>query len=212
MKDAQKFAEIHEIANAYGTYEELAKDPNVEVVYIGTIHPYHLPVAKMMLNNGKHVLVEKPLTLNYKGSSELLQLAKEKGLFCMEALCSRFVPSYQFLMQQLKNGVIGDVYHVNVTFGLQLSNIDRVMKKSLGGGTLLDIGIYAINIVEMVYGGQMPLNIQSVGHLNSDGCDQSVSVSMLFNNGKTASIATHSLVQLPCEASIIGTKGTIKVI
>jgi dihydrodiol dehydrogenase / D-xylose 1-dehydrogenase (NADP) len=164
-----------------------------------------------MLENGKNVLIEKPLTLNLKCSQELINLAKKKNLFLMEAVWSRFLPSYEFVMETIKNGVIGDVYHVSADFGVPMTGIERFSKKELGGGSILDIGIYAINIVEMAFGGETPTQIKAIGHLNEDGVDESVSAALKFKNGKTASISTHSKVKLPCEAQIVGTKGILKV-
>jgi len=211
LSSAQDFARLHGIPQAYGTYEELAKDKNIEVVYIGAIHPIHLSVTKLMLENGKHVLVEKPLTLNLKCSQELISLAKKKNLFLMEAVWSRFLPSYEFMMETIRNGVIGDVYHVGANFGMPFSGIERVTKKELGGGTLLDIGIYTINIVEMAFGGEKPTDIKAIGHLNENGVDESVSAAFQFSNGRTATISTHSKVKFPCEAHIVGTKGILKL-
>ncbi|CAG2178837.1 unnamed protein product, partial [Oppiella nova] len=109
LKSAQDFANLFNIPKAYGSYEELAKDKDVEVVYIGTVNSQHLSAAKLMLQNGKHILMEKPLDMNTKQNEELFALAKSKKLFVMEALLSRFLPSYEFIMDQLKQGVIGDV-------------------------------------------------------------------------------------------------------
>jgi len=164
-----------------------------------------------MLENGKNVLVEKPLTLNLKCTQELINLAKKKNLFLMEALWSRFLPSYEFVMETIKNGVIGDIYHVSANFGTPMSEVERMSKKELGGGTILDIGIYAINIVEMVFDGETPTQIKAIGHLNENGVDESVSAAFQFKNGRTATISTHSKVKLPCEAHIVGTKGILKV-
>jgi len=130
----------------------------------------------------------------------------------MEAIWSRFLPSYEFVFDQIKKGVIGHIYHVNASLGFNIENVERVAKKALGGGTILDLGVYVINIVEQVYNGEMPEKINAVGHLNNDGVDLSVSAALKFKNGRTATIATHSQVQLLNEAHIVGTKGIIKVL
>ncbi|XP_054153385.1 trans-1,2-dihydrobenzene-1,2-diol dehydrogenase-like [Oppia nitens] len=211
LQSAQQFAQLHGIPKAYGTYNELANDPDVQVVYIGTIHPHHLSTAKRVLARGKHVLVEKPMTLNSKGTDELIASARRSGLFLMEALWSRFLPSYEFVMKTISDGVIGDVQYVNVTFGMPIAEVDRVAKRVLGGGTILDIGIYAINIIEMVYNGEAPEEIRAVGHLNADGVDESVVAALKYSGGRTASISTSSRVKLPCEAVIVGTKGVLRL-
>jgi|SRR5882724_309443 len=130
----------------------------------------------------------------------------------MEALWSRFLPSYQFVFDQIHKGVIGDVYHVNASLGAVIANVDRLAKKELGGGTVLDLGVYTINIVEQVFNGETPEKIKAVGHLNKNGVDFDSSVALQFKGEKTATISTHSLVQLPNEAIIVGSKGIIRVI
>lgn len=124
---AEEFAKQFGIQNAYGSYEELAKDPDVEVVYVGSLNPYHMEVAISMLENNKHVLVEKPLCMNEKQAQELISLAEKKKLFLMEAIWSRFFPSYQYLQNQINNGILGDIEKVEVSFGFRgLDRVDRL--------------------------------------------------------------------------------------
>lgn len=116
-KRAKKFAKRFEIPKAYGSYIELAKDANVEVVYIGVLNPQHLEVAMMMLEHGKHVLCEKPLCMNEKQSRQLIEYAKQKKLFLMEAIWSRCFPSYQYVRQSIREGALGDIVSVDVQLG-----------------------------------------------------------------------------------------------
>jgi len=129
----------------------------------------------------------------------------------MEAVWSRFLPSYEFAFDQIKKGVIGDIYHVDASLGYQVENVERVAKKALGGGTILDLGVYTINIVEQVFNGEMPEKITAIGNLNAKGIDLNVSADLKFKNGRTTTISTHSVLSLPNEAQIIVTKGIIKV-
>lgn len=145
---AKTFAELHKIPKAYGSYEELAKDPNVgrlflckfysfliisfflqfkDVIYVGVIHPLHYDVSILMLNHEKHVLCEKPLCLNEKQVRKLINYAKEKKRFLMEAVWSRFLPSYQYLKEQIQNNVLGEIEEVDVQFGFDLLKVDRIM-------------------------------------------------------------------------------------
>lgn len=125
---AKEFAKKFDIPNAYGSYLELAQDENVEVAYIGTINPQHLEIAKLMLDHGKHVLLEKPLTMNEKQAQDLLSYATEKKLFLMEALWSRFLPSFQYVRKQVESGVLGEISSVEAELGLEgLQHIDRIM-------------------------------------------------------------------------------------
>ena len=117
LEDAQKFAEKHGIEKAYGDYSGLANDPDIDVVYVGSIHPQHLALAKQFLQAGKHVLCEKPLCMNVRETVELVELARSKKLFLMEAIWSRCIPSYQALRQELAAGTVGDVKQIICTIG-----------------------------------------------------------------------------------------------
>ncbi|KAI1294784.1 Trans-1,2-dihydrobenzene-1,2-diol dehydrogenase [Halotydeus destructor] len=210
LASAQAFGQLHQIPAAYGSYLELAQDASVQVVYIGSINTQHLALAQLMLQHGKHVLVEKPLTLNLKQTEQLLEYAAEKQLFLMEALWSRFLPSTLFAMDQLHvKKAIGDVTHIAVTCGFNLTSVDRVSKKKLGGSATLDIGVYCINAILMAVRDEKPSEIKALGFLNDDGVDSTVSAVLKFANGVTASLTTHAKVNLPNEAVITGTEGTL---
>ena len=211
LESGKKFAQLHNIPKAYDSYEELAKDTNVQVVYIGSINPEHLRLGKMMLENGKHLLVEKPLTMSFMSTSQLTGMAKAKNLFLMEALWSRFLPSYRFVTDQLEKGVIGEVFAVNSSFGIPIAEVDRVGKRDLGGGVIYDIGVYALNAILIAFNDEKPLQVKAVGHLNAEKVDESVSASFTFSNGRIGSLAIHSRLKLPCETIISGTKGFIKL-
>lgn len=126
LNRAKEFATLHEIENYYDSYTDLGNDPNVEVVYIGLMNPQHFPVAMQMLEHGKHVLCEKPLCMNEKEVRELVTFAKEKKLFLMEALKSRFYPSYLYMRDQIVNGRLGVIQEIHVTMGYPMTHIDRV--------------------------------------------------------------------------------------
>ncbi|XP_076243309.1 trans-1,2-dihydrobenzene-1,2-diol dehydrogenase isoform X2 [Calliopsis andreniformis] len=211
LSRAHKFADLHEIKKAYDSYAKLAEDEDVDVVYIGTLNPQHLEVAKLMLNHGKHVLCEKPLTMNTKQTTELINLAKDKKLFLMEAIWSRCFPIYETIKKEIESGNIGDVYQVIAPFGFKLADVERLNSKSLGGGTVLDLGVYALQFAIWVFGSEAPHTITASGCLNANGVDQSVSVSLQYKGNRTATIITHALVELPNDAFVIGTKGIIKV-
>lgn len=125
LAKAQEFAKLHKIPTAHEGYEALANDANVEIVYIGSLHPDHLAHATLLLENGKHVLCEKPLTMNEKDSKKLFALAKEKKRFLMEGIWSRFYPSYQYLKKQIDDGVLGEIQQIDVEFGFDLKHNAR---------------------------------------------------------------------------------------
>lgn len=117
LSRAVEFAERFKIPKAYSSYSELARDPDIEVVYIGTVNPLHYEVALLMLEHGKHVLLEKPMCMNEKQVSRLVTYAKQKNLFLMEAIWSRSFPSYQYIRQQIRSGKLGEIVSVDVEFG-----------------------------------------------------------------------------------------------
>ncbi|CAG7826362.1 unnamed protein product [Allacma fusca] len=210
LESAKEFAKTHKIQNAYGTYEELVQDPNVDVVYVGTIHPHHLTSAKLALDNGKPVLCEKPLCMNVKQTKELLEYAQGKKLFLMEAIWSRFFPAYKRLKEELDKGTIGDVLQVIVSFGVKIEDVDRLRLKELGGGTVLDLGVYCVQFASLVFG-ERPQKIIAGGFLNEHGVDLSTSSTLIFSGGRTATLVTNARVELPSEAIAVGTKGTLKL-
>jgi len=207
LEDAKEFAAKHGIEKAYSDYEDLAKDADIDVVYIGSINTVHLAMAKMYINAGKAVLCEKPLCMNVKETQELVALARSKKVFLMEAVWSRCLPAYKALREELAAGTIGDVKQVIASFG-EVIDVPRMHKKDLGGGTILDLGIYTIQVAQMVFGGETPTVVAS-GHMGDDGVDESTSTTLIYKNGRTATLITHSKVKLPNEAIVVGTKGTL---
>lgn len=130
----------------------------------------------------------------------------------MEALWSRFLPAYRFIVEQLRLGTIGQVYSVDASFGFaNLADVNRLSQKALGGGTILDLGIYTVNLIQLAFNNETPEKIVAVGQVNEDGVDLSVSAALSYSKGRSATLRTHSIVGLTNEATIIGTKGTIKV-
>lgn len=211
LSRAQEFSKIHNIKKSYGSYEELAKDTDIDIVYVGMLNPQHLEVSKLMLNNGKNVLCEKPLTMNAKETKELLEIAKEKNLFLMEAIWSRHFPIYDVVKKEIKSGSIGDVVQIIASFGFRMPNVERLNVKAQGGGTILDLGVYTLQFASFIFDGEKPMSIKADGFLNDDGVDISMSAILKYNNNRTAILSTHSLANLPNEAVIIGTNGIIKI-
>lgn len=123
---ADKFAQLHGIAESYEGYEHLAHNSNINVVYVGNLNPDHYEVARLMLENGKHVLCEKPLCMNTAEVKALTSFATEKKLFLMEGIWSRFFPSYQYLRKQIRDGALGEVQEIDVAFGFPIARIARL--------------------------------------------------------------------------------------
>ncbi|XP_055296396.1 trans-1,2-dihydrobenzene-1,2-diol dehydrogenase-like [Sitodiplosis mosellana] len=209
---AEDFAKRFDIPKAYGSYKELAQDPDVEVVYVGTLNPQHLEVGLLMLEHGKHVLVEKPLCLNEKQAQQLITYAEQKKLFLMEAIWSRFFPSYQYVRNQIKNGMLGDITMVEADIGSEgLDKVARIAKKDLGGGTVVDLGVYLIQFCQWVYE-QAPKSINARGTLNEEGVDLEMFAEMTYGDNKMAKIKSSGLTKLSRNARIVGTKGQITLL
>ncbi|XP_055547453.1 trans-1,2-dihydrobenzene-1,2-diol dehydrogenase-like [Wyeomyia smithii] len=208
LEDAEKFAKKHDIEKFYEGYDALGKDPTVDVVYIGAIVIKHFELGKMMLDYGKHVLCEKPLCVNEGQAKQLLNHAKEKKLFFMEAIWSRFFPAYIHLKKRIDSGELGDITEVEAEFGYPLAGIERCKLNALGGGTILDLGVYTIQVSLWVFR-DYPVKITAKGQLNDDGVDVAMEATLDFPKGGVARIKTSALGLLNNKAVIRGTKGTI---
>jgi len=215
IKAAEEFCETFGIPKAVEGYDKLAELQDVDVIYVGVINNHHLEIVKTALNAGKAVLCEKSLGMNVKETEEMIQMAKDKGLFLMEALWSRFTPAYVKVRELLESSCIGDVRAVDSSFGEAIENAEetRICKKSLGGGTILDLGIYCINLTTWVFGDDIqPDTVVALGHLfEGEGTDESVTAMMKFPGKKVASFSTHALCQWPNKGQIMGTKGRIEL-
>ncbi|EDW11523.1 trans-1,2-dihydrobenzene-1,2-diol dehydrogenase isoform X2 [Drosophila mojavensis] len=208
---AAEFAKKHGIPTALGSYEELAKSKDVDVVYIGVLNPQHYEVSLLMLNHGKHVLCEKPLAMNRKQVEGILASAKANKRFFMEAVWSRFFPSYQHVRQLIDTGALGEIKDVQVNFGFPLANVDRLQKRELGGGVVYDLGIYTIQVSQWAFQ-EPPQKIESTGHTNAEGIDDDVSATLTYSGGRTARMRISSRDKLDNKAIIKGTKGQVTLI
>uniref|UniRef100_A0A1B6DG04 Trans-1,2-dihydrobenzene-1,2-diol dehydrogenase n=1 Tax=Clastoptera arizonana TaxID=38151 RepID=A0A1B6DG04_9HEMI len=206
---AQKFADEHNIPIACGSYELLAINPTIEIVYVSSLNPQHFENTKLFLEHGKAVLCEKPLCLNFSQAEELIMLAKKKNLFLMEGLWSRSFPVYKELVEHLKKGTIGKVLFVEAQMGRKL-DVERLKLKQLGGGTVLDLGVYVLQLAVLVFGHKY-ISVQALGHLNEEGVDDSMSCIITYPEHGIAVLSTHTKAELPNSAFIVGTLGTIKV-
>ncbi len=151
---AHAFGDRFDIPNRHGSYEDLMTDPTVEVVYVATPHSQHEAVVLMALEAGKHVLCEKPFALNATQAARMVEAARARGLFAMEALWSRFLPAYRVVADLLRNGRIGEPLVVEADFGFRVPLMPehRLFDLAQGGGALLDLGIYPLQLCSMVLG------------------------------------------------------------
>ncbi|XP_037041682.1 trans-1,2-dihydrobenzene-1,2-diol dehydrogenase-like [Bradysia coprophila] len=211
LNRSKEFAQRFGIPKAYGSYVELAKDPNVEVVHIGMYNIHHMEVALLMLEHGKHVLVEKPMGMNGKQVQKIFSYAKQKNLFAMEGIWSRSFPCYEYIRKQIDGGKLGDIVSVQVDFGAEgLKNEERFIKKSLGGGSVLEVGVYPIQFAQFIFRSE-PKSIKANGTLNADGIDLDMYAELSYGGNKVAKISATGIASPINTATIIGTKGTMTI-
>lgn len=209
---AEAFAAKYGVPKAYGSCEELAGDPEVEIVYIGTLHPIHKENALTLLRAGKSILCEKPFTINAAEAREIAALAREKGLFAMEAMWTRYLPVVRQAREWLRGGAIGEAKLLKAEFGFDAgwNPEGRLLNREMGGGTLLDAGIYPVSFASMVFG-RRPSRIQSTARIGETGVDEQFSLLFDYEGGAVASLHGSVLLGMNNDAWIYGTKGKIHI-
>lgn len=210
INKAKAFADEFNADYAFGSYNQLVKCDDVDIVYIATPHPMHFEDTMMALENGKAVLCEKPFTLNASQASGLIQYARDKKLFLMEAMWTRFIPATIKIKQLMSDNAIGQVKVFSADFGVnfKFDPLHRAFNPNLGGGALLDLGVYPISFASMVFACQ-PKKIASVVDIGSTGVDFNSSISFSYSDGAVASIHCGLTANTPRHANICGTKGRI---
>ena len=213
MEKAEAFRTKYNIARAYDSYEAMMRDPDVDAVYIATPNNMHYGNCVMCLEAGKHVLCEKPFTVDRKEAERLFALAEEKGLFIMEAFWIRFLPALQKMKELIETGVIGDVIWARSDYGFVAKGArkDRKFDSSLAGGALLDIGIYNLGFMRMVMGDIQPESFDSHYHINEYGTDDFSTILLRYPGGKSAVVTTSIGINMTRYAVVYGTKGSISL-
>ena len=208
---ADAFALAHGFARAHGSWAELAADPEVDVVYVATPHAFHLPAALQCLAGGKAVLCEKPMTLDLAGSQRLVREARSRQLFLMEAMWMRCNPAIRKLVDLIADDAIGEVTAVHADFGLQgpFAAEHRLRDPALGGGALLDLGVYPINLAHLVLGS--PATVVSWGHLTPEGVDDNTGLVLGYESGAVAVLSCGLNGETRNAATITGTRGRIEL-
>ena len=219
LTKAEKFAKDYGFGRAYGSYEELAKDPAVDLIYIATPHSEHYNNILLCLEHGKNLLVEKAFTANALMASEVIALAEEKGVFLSEAMWTRFLPAVQMVKDLILAGKIGKVESVEADFSMPLSHIDRLRKPELAGGALLDLGIYSLTFADIfltddeIAGAENHI-VQTKTHCVKfdTGVDATDWIDLIYANGQVAHLKTSMVAPLKNEGVIYGTDGFIRVL
>ncbi|MCB2154807.1 Gfo/Idh/MocA family oxidoreductase [bacterium] len=213
MESANRFGEKFNVPNRHVGTEALAADPDVDVVYIGTPHSMHKSDTLTCLNGGKAVLCEKPFAMNVAEAEEMIESAKSKGLFLMEAMWMYFFPMMRRVREIIASGTIGEVLQVqsNFCFRAERNPEGRLFSPALGGGALLDLGIYNVALGRMVFD-RDPESIVSAAHIGPTGVDEHSSIIMTYDNGGMATGTQSISITADAGASIYGTKGSIKIL
>ena len=208
---AEAFAGQYRIATAHASYEALVADPEVDVVYVATPHPYHAPNALLALNAGKHVLLEKPFAMNAAEAEAVVALAEASGLVVLEAMWTRFLPHMQRIRDIIAAGALGEVRTVIADHGQRLSAdpAHRINDPALGGGALLDLGIYPVSFAYDVFGA--PTRVLASASMTETGVDRQNALVFEFAGGRQAILQSALDARGPTTASVIGTLGRIEI-
>lgn len=206
-----KFGDRFKIPNQHIGYESLVNDPQVEVVYISSPHALHYEHAALALQAGKPVLCEKPFTLNSAQARALVGLAREKNVFLMEGMWTRFFPLMQVLRELLADQVLGEIQMLAADLGIRRSieSRERLFRPDLGGGALLDVGVYPVSLASSIFG--EPDRVASLAHFGEHGVDERAGIVFGYSSGAIASLYMAIRTETPKEAVILGSTGAIRI-
>lgn len=211
IKKAKDFASSYKAEKYYSSYEDLAKDRLVDIVYIATPHPFHFEQTMLCLNHGKPVLCEKPLAMSYRQASEMIGTSQREKVFLMEGMWSRFFPAIHKAYDLVMSGEIGKIISLKADFGFSAPvNLEsRIYKLALGGGAQLDVGVYPMFLALLFMG--KPDEIKATSQLASSGADATTRASFHYAGGAVAHILSSIVTDSPKEAVILGTQGSIVI-
>ena len=210
LERAQTFAEEFGFDRAYGSYDELLADPDVELVYIAIPHSHHCEWTINALNAGKHVLCEKPLAVNEEQSRQMTELAEEKGLLLAEAMWTRYMPSRQIISDLINSGIIGEIMSITANLGYKIDMNERIVRPELAGGSLLDLTVYPLNFASMILGDGFD-SIDAVCSMTETGVDAQNNVTIRYPDGKFAALYTTIYTLTDRRGMIYGRNGMIEV-
>lgn len=203
---ADIFAEKYGCKKAYGSYEELAADSKVDLIYVATPHSEHYENVKLCILNERPVLCEKAFTANAGQARELITLAREKNVFLAEAMWTRYMPMLATIREALGSGIIGEMKTLTANLGYLIGQVPRLREPSLAGGALLDVGVYTLNFAAMIFGDKVD-RIESSCTYTDTGVDEQNSITLHYADNKMA-VLNSSMISLSDRKGIIyGTKG-----
>jgi len=210
-QSAEDFGVALGIPRRYGSYEEIAADPDIDIMYIATPHPFHKNNTLLSLQAGKAVLCEKPFAINAQEADEMIRYARDKHLFLMEAMWSRFFPLMFEMKKILEEGIIGIPQILTADFGIhpRYDPKGRFFNLALGGGALLDVGVYLVSLASMILG--VPSKINSFASFSKTGVDEQSAIILSYPDGQMAILHASLLARTPREATIVGSDGQLRI-
>ncbi len=210
LEKAEAFAREHGIGKAYGSYEELVSDKDIDLVYIATPHSHHFDHAMLAIRHHKHVLVEKAFTANARQATMLIEAAKREKVFITEAIWTRYMPLSLKVKELMNSGIIGEPRLLTATLCYMMEHKERIVRADLCGGALLDLGVYVLNFARMYFGTDIVKTVSNV-QLGPEGMDMQECISLCFADGRMANLQAGALCLNDRQGIINGTEGYIRV-
>lgn len=211
QEKADAFAEKYNIPRAYGSYEALVSDKDIDLIYIATPHSHHYPCAMLAIDHGKAVLVEKSFTANAREARQLIEHAHAKGVFLTEAIWTRYMPLSLKVKELMDSGIIGTPHILYATLCYNLLHKERLFHKELCGGSLLDLGVYVLNFARMYFGTDITRTVTTCQMDEANGVDLQQTISLMYADGKIANLQSGVLTFSDREGIICGEKGYIRI-
>lgn len=211
LDKAKAYAAKYNAARYYNDYNDLVNDDNIDVIYIATPHVFHYEQTMLCLQHNKAVLCEKPMSVSYQRTQEMIAAATRNKVFLMEGLWTACMPFMEKIRSLITEDTIGKLQYVSADFGFAApKDLDgRLYNKALGGGSILDVGVYPISLATIILGN--PSVIKSISKLSETGIDEYANIIMQYEGGETAHVISAINFNTPVEAEIIGTKGIIQI-
>lgn len=211
IRKAEIFADRHGVGRAYGSYEEMLSDPDVDLVYIALPHSHHYEWTIKTLSAGKNVLCEKAFAVNEAQAKEMIDTARAKGLLLAEAIWTRYMPSRKIIEEIVTSGVIGEIKTISANLGYRIDHVDRLTNPALAGGSLLDLTVYPLNFVSMIWGDEIQeINANCV--YTETGVDGIDNVMLKYPGGRAANLFTTIYARTDRRGTLYGDKGYIEVL
>ena len=210
LEKARSFAAAWGFEKAYGSYLELVKDPEVDLVYVATPHSCHFEQVKMAVEHGKPVLCEKTFMMNAREAEEVFALSESRGVFVTEAIWTRYEPFMATIRDLVRDGAVGEPSLLYASLSYPVTHKERVMAPELGGGALMDVGVYALNFARMVFGGDIS-SVRSHAVMSPRGVDLQNSISLVYGDGRMANLQSSVLCANGRQGIISGSTGYLVV-